>query len=247
MTLLGVKPVPTGRAISLEPSRSLVTRPNPTADFAGAAHRETRMSRYKGRHRKPSTARTVALRTATAGALIGGPALALAAPASAAPVSVWDARRPVRVDQQLEHQHRQRLLRRPAVLPVHLGGLRRHAVRLARRPGHASPSRSPSPRRPWPARAGARGRARPWSGPTGQLGEPGRAAAPAARPTPSPQPRRGTGRRGAAPAARPPRLRPDSGSYTVRSGDTLGRIAGATAPPGRPCTTPTGASSATRT
>ncbi len=49
------------------------------------------MSRYKGRHRKPSTARTVALRTATAGALIGGPALALAAPASAAPLSVWDS------------------------------------------------------------------------------------------------------------------------------------------------------------
>jgi len=49
------------------------------------------MSRYKGRHRRPSTARTVALRTATAGALIGGPALALAAPASAAPLSVWDS------------------------------------------------------------------------------------------------------------------------------------------------------------
>ena len=48
------------------------------------------MSLYKGRHRKPSTARTVVLRTATAGALIGGPALALAAPASAAPLSVWD-------------------------------------------------------------------------------------------------------------------------------------------------------------
>src|SRR6185312_14712746 len=49
------------------------------------------MSRYKGRHRRPSTARTVALRTATAGALIGGPDLALAAPASAAPLSVWDS------------------------------------------------------------------------------------------------------------------------------------------------------------
>jgi resuscitation-promoting factor RpfA len=49
------------------------------------------MSRYKARHRKPSTARTVALRTVTAGALIGGPALALAAPASAAPLSVWDS------------------------------------------------------------------------------------------------------------------------------------------------------------
>jgi LysM repeat protein len=49
------------------------------------------MSRYKGRHRKPSTTRTVALRTATAGALIGGPALAMASPASAAPLSVWDS------------------------------------------------------------------------------------------------------------------------------------------------------------
>src|SRR6478609_10826776 len=44
------------------------------------------MSRYKGRHRKPSTTRTVA-----AGALIGGPALAMASPASAAPLSVWDS------------------------------------------------------------------------------------------------------------------------------------------------------------
>ena len=49
------------------------------------------MTRYRGRHRKPSTVRTVALRTATAGALIGGPVLAFAAPASAAPDSTWDA------------------------------------------------------------------------------------------------------------------------------------------------------------
>jgi len=49
------------------------------------------MSRYKGRHRKPTTARTIALRTATAGVLIGGPGLAMAAPASAAPLSVWDS------------------------------------------------------------------------------------------------------------------------------------------------------------
>src|SRR3954447_25854926 len=39
VTLLGVKPVPTGRATSLEPP-TVVARPNPTADFAGAAHRE---------------------------------------------------------------------------------------------------------------------------------------------------------------------------------------------------------------
>src|SRR3954447_24424220 len=49
------------------------------------------MSRYKGRHRKPTTARTIALRTATAGVLIGGPGLAMAAPASGAPLSVWDS------------------------------------------------------------------------------------------------------------------------------------------------------------
>ena len=34
--------------------------------------------------------------------------------------------RPVRVRRQLGHQHRQRLLRRPAVQPRHLAGLRRH-------------------------------------------------------------------------------------------------------------------------
>ena len=48
------------------------------------------MTRYRGRHRSPSTTRTVALRTLTAGVLVGGPALALAVPADAAPLSVWD-------------------------------------------------------------------------------------------------------------------------------------------------------------
>ncbi len=48
------------------------------------------MTRYRGRHRKPSTVRTVALRTVTAGALIGAPALAFAGSASAAPDSTWD-------------------------------------------------------------------------------------------------------------------------------------------------------------
>lgn len=48
------------------------------------------MTRFKGRHRKPSTTRTVVVRTAVAGAFIGVPAIAMATPASAAPVSTWD-------------------------------------------------------------------------------------------------------------------------------------------------------------
>jgi len=46
---------------------------------------------YIGRHRRPSTARTLALRTVAAGVVIGAPMLALATPASAAPDSTWDA------------------------------------------------------------------------------------------------------------------------------------------------------------
>ncbi|CCH71374.1 Resuscitation promoting factor (fragment) [Phycicoccus elongatus Lp2] len=45
-------------------------------------------------------------------------------------------RRPVRVRRQLEHQHRQRLLRRPAVLLPDLARQRRWRLRPACRPGH---------------------------------------------------------------------------------------------------------------
>jgi nucleoid-associated protein YgaU len=48
------------------------------------------VTRYKGRHRKSSTLQTVAVRTAVAGLFVGAPAVALAAPASAAPASVWE-------------------------------------------------------------------------------------------------------------------------------------------------------------
>jgi LysM repeat protein len=52
-------------------------------------------TRYTGRHRRPSSlmtsGRTLALRTATAGVVIGVPLLGMVAPASAAPVSTWDA------------------------------------------------------------------------------------------------------------------------------------------------------------
>jgi LysM repeat protein len=47
--------------------------------------------RLTGRHRKPSAARVFALRGATVGVVAGAAALALAAPASAAPDSTWDA------------------------------------------------------------------------------------------------------------------------------------------------------------
>lgn len=51
------------------------------------------MTRYKGRHRKQSTAKTVVVRTAVASAFIGGPAVAAvaaSAPANAAPISTWE-------------------------------------------------------------------------------------------------------------------------------------------------------------
>ncbi len=48
-------------------------------------------TRYLGRHRRPSSARTIAFRTVTAGVVIGAPILGLVSPASAAPNSTWDA------------------------------------------------------------------------------------------------------------------------------------------------------------
>ncbi len=48
-------------------------------------------TRYLGRHRRPTTARTIAFRTIAAGVVIGAPILGLATPASAAPNSTWDA------------------------------------------------------------------------------------------------------------------------------------------------------------
>ncbi|MET3803787.1 nucleoid-associated protein YgaU [Nakamurella sp. UYEF19] len=48
-------------------------------------------TRYTGRHRRPSNTRTIALRTMTAGVVIGAPLLGMVTPASAAPDSTWDA------------------------------------------------------------------------------------------------------------------------------------------------------------
>ena len=61
--------------------------------------------------------------------------------------------RPVRVRRQLVHQHRQRLLRRPAVHAEHLARVRRHRHAEQRQQRR----RSPSPRRSRPLRAGAPG------------------------------------------------------------------------------------------
>ena len=67
-----------------------------------------------------------------------------------------DRCRPVRVQRQLEHQHRQRVLRRAAVQPVHLGGLRRQRPtppaptsprRRSRSPSRRTVSRRPGRRR----------------------------------------------------------------------------------------------------
>ena len=60
--------------------------------------------------------------------------------ARAAAVEQWaqlGRGRGVRVRWQLAHQHRQRLLRRPAVRLGHLAVQRRRGLRLARRPGHS--------------------------------------------------------------------------------------------------------------
>ena len=52
----------------------------------------------------------------------------------------------LRSRRKLGDQHRQRVLRRRAIRPEHLGAQRRSAVRPARRPGDAAKSRSPSRR-----------------------------------------------------------------------------------------------------
>ena len=70
----------------------------------------------------------------------------------------------VRGHRQLVDQHRQRLLRRPAVRRRHLEGLRRHQVRRAAAPGQPRPSRSRwRPRSATTAAATAPGRAAPAS------------------------------------------------------------------------------------
>ena len=123
----------------------------------------------------------------------------------------------VRERRQLGHQHRQRLLRRPAVQPQHLARLRRHA---APRTTPAVSSRSPWPSGCSPPRAGARGRcarARPGR-PAIVVAVEARAQGGSRRPLrPSPR-RRWACRQAAAPVA---------GGYTVQPGDTLSSIAAA--------------------
>ncbi len=53
---------------------------------------------------------------------------------------MWDSHRVLRVGRQLEHQHRQRLLRRPAVLGVHLDRQRRWRLRAPGRPREPRPA-----------------------------------------------------------------------------------------------------------
>ncbi|GAA1849190.1 transglycosylase family protein [Pseudonocardia alni subsp. carboxydivorans] len=49
------------------------------------------MPRYRGKHRKPSTAGRTIVRTAVAGAVLGAPMLAVAGTANAATDSTWDS------------------------------------------------------------------------------------------------------------------------------------------------------------
>ncbi|CAG6399408.1 hypothetical protein SCOCK_90165 [Actinacidiphila cocklensis] len=83
----------------------------------------------------------------------------------------------MRVRWQLVDQHRQRLLRRPAVLAVQLGSGRRPAVRLPRRPGHQGPADRDSREAARPAGSGRlvlRGGRRPDRGRPGSRNQPGR-------------------------------------------------------------------------
>ena len=69
-------------------------------------------------------------RPAPGAVVLGAAAIGIGAArrAGSAASARLERRRPVRVQRQLEHQHRQRLLRRAAVQPVDLGGLRRGAA-----------------------------------------------------------------------------------------------------------------------
>ena len=76
---------------------------------------------------------------------------------------------PVRVRRQLVDQHRQRLLRRAAVLAEHLARVRRHRAAAPEQQGPADRGRARSSR---PPRAGASGRPAPQAGPSLSLLDP---------------------------------------------------------------------------
>ena len=120
--------------------------------------------RHNGRHREASRVKRPGSFAAPPSASSPAPPRsALAGSASAAPDSTWDAVARLRERQQLVDQHRQRLLRRPAVLAVHLERLRRPGVRVARRSGHprgADRGRRADPGRPGLGRLGLRLRRR---------------------------------------------------------------------------------------
>ncbi len=233
--------------------------------------------RHTGRHREPSAARVFALRGATVGVVAGAAALALAAPASAAPDSTWDS------VAQCESSGNWSINTGNG----YYGGLQfsqstwdafgGHAVRVACRPGHQGAA--DRDRREDPGRTGLgcvglrlrrrrRGteRAHRSSSDSRQLrGAGGNAPAPSAPAAAPAQNNDGRSDRAdrsyrsqpaeqhsndSAPAAAPtaPASAAD-GTYTVASGDTLSKIASANGVPvaGRPCTRPTPTSSPTRT
>ena len=195
-------------------------RPNPTANPGGGRSEEPCLSTI--------TVRIVHARTLRRGAVVltGAAASDPRRPhrLSTGRRSQLGRRRPVRVRRQLEHQHRQRLLRRPAVRQgtwEAYGGL---AVRPARRPGQQGCSRSPSPSGRSSVRAGRVAHLRgvpddPITGLSGPPHRPGTRRCPGARPggtcgspAPAPAPR-------SAPAS-------ESGSRTPSNrGDTLAGIA----------------------
>ena len=147
----------------------------------------------------------------------------------------------MRVRRQLVDQHRQRLLRRPAVLGLHLGRLRRHEVRGHRRPGLQGPAdrdRREGPRLPGRGRLaelrlgpvlhperGWRGRLvlaaaqEPKSQPSAQTEQP---AAPKAE-APKPAPKAESKKTVETPTGK--KVKKGDGEYKVKKGDTLSKIA----------------------
>ena len=122
--------------------------------------------RHTGRHRELSAPASWASEAPRSASSPAPPPSAFAGPRLGRTRLDLGLRRTVREQRQLVDQHRQRLLRRPAVHPVHLGRLRRPAVRLAGRPGHQGPAdrgRRADPGRPGLGRLGLRLRRR-WRG-----------------------------------------------------------------------------------
>ena len=166
------------------------------------------MARYRGRHRAPNTPAGPSP-AQPSGRGRRGP-LWWPPPRPTPPPTPCGTASPSADQRQLEHQHRQRVLRRAPVHLVDVAGLRRSSSPTA------PTTPAVSSRSSWPSacsrdRAGGRGRCAP-ARPERQARR-SRSAAPPA--TPKPQPA----------AARSPPLPPVVGGYLIQRGDTLSKTA----------------------